>query len=314
MSTQKNTLGYGEEDMERNDYDGNSSGSDEEVLSKQPRKEKELDVDQLYFREIAKHPLLSAEDEVRLGRLVQKGDAAARNRMIEANLRLVVKICMRYLNNGLPLMDLVEEGNLGLIRAVEKFDPELGFRFSTYATWWIRQSVDRAIMNQNMTVRVPVHVTKKINRYRRTERELSQFYEDAVGPELVAEALGEPVEQVRELLSLNKKAVSIDDDVSNEGKAPLSLVCDEKEQPESKLLNDEEGNLVDELLGKLDSREREVLVRRYGMYGHDSATLEEVGASIGVTRERVRQIQNNAILHLQELINGQAVMSGAAVQ
>ena len=167
-------------------------------------------------------------------------------------------------------------------------------------------------MNQNMTVRVPVHVTKRINRYRRTERELSQFYEDSVGPELVAEALGEPVEQVRELLSLNKKAVSIDDDPSNEGKAQLSLVCDEKEQPESKLLNDEEEHLVNELLGQLDSREREVLVRRYGMYGYDSATLEEVGASIGVTRERVRQIQNNAIQHLQDLINGTTVLGMAA--
>lgn len=307
MNTQRNMLHYDDEELAQEECEEQSASAEEEVLAKAPRKEKDLDVDQLYFREIAKHPLLSAEDEVHLGRLVQKGDEKARNRMIEANLRLVVKICMRYLNNGLPLMDLVEEGNLGLIRAVEKFDPELGFRFSTYATWWIRQSVDRAIMNQNMTVRVPVHVTKRINRYRRTERELSQYYEDAVGPEMVAEALGEPVEQVRELLSLNKKAVSIDDDVSNEGKAPLNLICDEKEQPESKLLNDEEGLLVDELLGQLDSREREVLVRRYGMYGYDSATLEEVGASIGVTRERVRQIQNNAIQHLQELINGQVM-------
>lgn len=313
MSTQRNMTHYDDEELVRDDVDDDSETGGDEVLSSSPRKEKDLDVDQLYFREIAKHPLLSAEDEVRLGRLVQKGDEKARNRMIEANLRLVVKICMRYLNNGLPLMDLVEEGNLGLIRAVEKFDPELGFRFSTYATWWIRQSVDRAIMNQNMTVRVPVHVTKRINRYRRTERELSQFYEDSVGPELVAEALGEPVEQVRELLSLNKKAVSIDEDQSNEGKSQLSLVCDEKEQPESKLLNDEEGHLVNELLGQLDSREREVLVRRYGMYGYDSATLEEVGASIGVTRERVRQIQNNAIQHLQELINGESAL-GMAVQ
>jgi RNA polymerase nonessential primary-like sigma factor len=311
MATQRKMHRYGDEDTGREEYAEESASGDDEVIAKTPRKDKDLDVDQLYFREIAKHPLLSAEDEVRLGRLVQKGDENARNRMIEANLRLVVKICMRYLNNGLPLMDLVEEGNLGLIRAVEKFDPELGFRFSTYATWWIRQSVDRAIMNQNMTVRVPVHVTKRIIRYRRTERELSQFYEEAVGPEMVAEALGEPVEQVRELLSLNKKAVSIDEDVGNEGKAPLSLVCDEKEQPESKLLNDEEGLLVDELLGQLDSREREVLVRRYGMYGYDSATLEEVGASIGVTRERVRQIQNNAIQHLQELINGRTMLSSA---
>lgn len=301
-----------QDEMERNEMVSESKDSDEEALNDSGKKDKELDVDQLYFREIAKHPLLSAEDELRLGRLVQKGDEGARNRMIEANLRLVVKICMRYLNNGLPLMDLVEEGNLGLIRAVEKFDPELGFRFSTYATWWIRQSVDRAIMNQNMTVRVPVHVTKRINRYRRTERELSQFYEDAVGPEMVAEALGEPVTLVRELLSLNKKAVSIDDDTSNEGKAPLSLICDEKDQPENQLLNDEEGSLVNELLGRLEDREREVLVRRYGMYGYESSTLEEVGASIGVTRERVRQIQNNAIQHLQDLIHGETGMGAVS--
>ncbi len=301
-----------QDELERNEMVSESKDSDEEALNDSGKKDKELDVDQLYFREIAKHPLLSAEDELRLGRLVQKGDEGARNRMIEANLRLVVKICMRYLNNGLPLMDLVEEGNLGLIRAVEKFDPELGFRFSTYATWWIRQSVDRAIMNQNMTVRVPVHVTKRINRYRRTERELSQFYEDAVGPEMVAEALGEPVTLVRELLSLNKKAVSIDDDTSNEGKAPLSLICDEKDQPENQLLNDEEGSLVNELLGRLEDREREVLVRRYGMYGYESSTLEEVGASIGVTRERVRQIQNNAIQHLQDLIHGETGMGAVS--
>lgn len=307
MKADKGLVHEHDEELEHEDQESGGAG-DDEVLSASGKKEKELDVDQLYFREIAKHPLLSAEDELRLGRLVQKGDESARNRMIEANLRLVVKICMRYLNNGLPLMDLVEEGNLGLIRAVEKFDPELGFRFSTYATWWIRQSVDRAIMNQNMTVRVPVHVTKRINRYRRTERELSQFYEDAVGPEMVAEVLGEPVELVRELLSLNKKAVSIDDDTSNEGKAPLSLICDEKDQPENQLLNDEEGSLVNELLGRLETREREVLVRRYGMYGYESATLEEVGASIGVTRERVRQIQNNAIQHLQELIHGETGM------
>lgn len=310
MNSNKGLVHDNEDELDH-DLESEDKGGDDEVLSAGGKKEKELDVDQLYFREIAKHPLLSAEDELRLGRLVQKGDEGARNRMIEANLRLVVKICMRYLNNGLPLMDLVEEGNLGLIRAVEKFDPELGFRFSTYATWWIRQSVDRAIMNQNMTVRVPVHVTKRINRYRRTERELSQFYEDAVGPEMVAEVLGEPVGLVRELLSLNKKAVSIDDDTSNEGKAPLSLICDEKDQPENQLLNDEEGFLVNELLGRLEAREREVLVRRYGMYGHESSTLEQVGASIGVTRERVRQIQNNAIQHLQELIHTETGMGAA---
>lgn len=311
MSTQTNILRHEGNDLLRDDFDGDCAVTDEEMTGRASRKENMLDIDQLYFREIAKHPLLSADDEVRLGRLVQQGDEKARNRMIEGNLRLVVKICMRYLNNGLPLMDLVEEGNLGLIRAVEKFDPELGFRFSTYATWWIRQSVDRAIMNQNMTVRIPVHVTKRINRYRRTEHELSQFYEDNVGPELVAEALGESVEQVRELLSFNKKAVSIDEELGNEGKSQLSLVCDEKEQPENKLLIDEEGHLINELLGQLDPREREVLARRYGIYGYDSATLEQVGASIGVTRERVRQIQNSAIRRMHELIDSRTVPSVA---
>lgn len=164
-----------------------------------------LDVTQLYLSEIGFSPLLSAEEEVHFSRLSLKGDEKARNRMIESNLRLVVKISRRYLNRGLSLLDLIEEGNLGLIRAVEKFDPERGFRFSTYATWWIRQTIERAIMNQTRTIRLPIHIVKELNVYLRAARELTQKLDHEPSAEEIAEMLDRPVEDVKKMLSLNEK-------------------------------------------------------------------------------------------------------------
>lgn len=167
-----------------------------------------MDATQIYLGEIGFSPLLTAEEEVYFSRLALKGDQAARKRMIESNLRLVVKIARRYINRGLALLDLIEEGNLGLIRAVEKFDPERGFRFSTYATWWIRQTIERAIMNQTRTIRLPIHVVKELNIYLRAARELSQRLDHEPTPEEIAAALDRPVEEVRRMLKLNENHLS----------------------------------------------------------------------------------------------------------
>jgi len=169
-----------------------------------------MDATQLYLNEIGIAPLLSKEEEVKLARRVQKGEEKARKCMIESNLRLVVKIARRYVNRGLSLLDLIEEGNLGLIRAVEKFDPERGFRFSTYATWWIRQSIERGVMNQTRTIRLPIHVVKELNTYLRAARELTQKLDHEPSPEEIAELMEKPVKEVKRMLTLNERVSSID--------------------------------------------------------------------------------------------------------
>ena len=186
--------------------------------------QKTLDATQIYLGEIGFSPLLTAEEEVYFARLALKGDQAARKRMIESNLRLVVKIARRYINRGLALLDLIEEGNLGLIRAVEKFDPERGFRFSTYATWWIRQTIERAIMNQTRTIRLPIHVVKELNIYLRAARELSQKLDHEPTPDEIAAALDKPVEEVRKMLKLNEKITSVDTPVA--GASEKQLLAD----------------------------------------------------------------------------------------
>ena len=263
----------------------------------------DLNADKLYLREIGKHPLLSAEEEVHFGRLVQKGDEKARKHMIECNLRLVVKLSRRYLNRGLPLLDLIEEGNLGLIRAVEKFDPERGFRFSTYATWWIRQAIERAIMNQSRTIRVPVHIAKTIYKYQRTARHLSQIQDRDVLPEDIAHMLDESPEEVNYLLGLDGKVASLDLPLSSENAQSLGdTIPDDSGDPLSFLEENSDHMNISYWLSRLNTREREVVVRRFGLEGNERATLEEVGLAIGVTRERVRQVQNAALRHLREFI------------
>ncbi len=265
----------------------------------------EKDATRLYLNEIGFSPLLSAEEEVFYARLAQKGDESARKRMIESNLRLVVKIARRYMNRGLALLDLIEEGNLGLIRAVEKFDPERGFRFSTYATWWIRQTIERALMNQTRTIRLPIHVVKEINVYLRAARKLAQSMDREPSPEDVAEVLDKPIYEVKRMLGLNERVTSVDvPRTPDTEKSLLDSIPDEHNTDPSVLLQDRDVQAhIEQWLLKLNEKQRAVVERRFGLYGREIATLEEVGDELGVTRERVRQIQIEALRRLREILD-----------
>ena len=272
--------------------------------------QKTIDATHLYLSEIGFSPLLTAEQEVYYSRRALAGDEKSRKRMIESNLRLVVKIARRYINRGLALLDLIEEGNLGLIRAVEKFDPERGFRFSTYATWWIRQTIERAIMNQTRTIRLPIHVVKELNVYLRAARELAQTLDHEPSPEEIAELLDRPIEDVKRMLGLNDCVVtSVEDPLgSDSDKTILDTLADEDVVDPAELLQDE--NLkenIDLWLSELSEKQREVVVRRFGLRGHEMSTLEEVGNEIGLTRERVRQIQVEALKRLREVLEQQGL-------
>jgi RNA polymerase nonessential primary-like sigma factor len=266
--------------------------------------ERDLDATRIYLSEIGFSPLLSAKEEVHYARLIAKGDSEARKRMIESNLRLVVKIARRYLNRGLALLDLIEEGNLGLIRAVEKFDPERGFRFSTYATWWIRQTIERAIMNQTRTIRLPIHVVKEINIYLRAARHLSQSLDHEPSPEEIAQMLDKPITDVKRMLGLNERVTSVDVPMGRDSdKSILDAIPDEQNVDPSVLLQNEDIQSCLELwLGQLNEKQREVVEYRFGLHGREVATLEEVGNELGVTRERVRQIQLEALKRLREIM------------
>lgn len=266
--------------------------------------EGELDATRLYLSEIGFSPLLTAEEEVYYGRLARKGDQAARRRMIESNLRLVVKIARRYMNRGLALLDLIEEGNLGLIRAVEKFDPEKGFRFSTYATWWIRQTIERALMNQTRTVRLPIHIVKEINIYLRAARKLAQQLDREPSPEDVAEMLDRPINEVKRMLGLNERVTSVDTPAGPDSdKSLLDTIPDEHNLDPSLLLqNSDIQRHIDTWLSQLTEKQCAVVEHRFGLHGCEVATLEEIGNELGVTRERVRQIQIEAIKRLRHIL------------
>lgn len=263
----------------------------------------EMDATQLYLSEIGFSPLLTPEEEVYFSRLSLKGDEAARKRMIESNLRLVVKIARRYTNRGLALLDLIEEGNLGLMRAVEKFDPERGFRFSTYATWWIRQTVERAIMNQTRTIRLPIHVVKELNTYLRAARELTQDLDHEPTAEEIAEKVHVPIEEVKRFLNFNERVTSVDTPIGGDADKPLidTLPDTNNIDPVDLLVDDNLRQSIDEWLDELSENQREVLARRFGLRGFERATLEEVGKEIGLTRERVRQIQVEALKALRKI-------------
>ena len=268
------------------------------------RRASDADPTRLYLKEIEVSPLLTAEEEVYYSRLALKGDTAARDKMIECNLRLVVKIARRYMNRGLALLDLIEEGNLGLIRAVEKFDPERGFRFSTYATWWIRQTIERGLMNQTRTIRLPIHVIKDLNTYLRAARKLTQELNREATAEDVAKTLKKPVKDVEKMFKLADRVSSFDIPMGGDGERPLlDVIPDETNADPSSILQDETViKHLDSWLDELDEKQRDVVVRRFGLRNHPRGTLEEVGLELGVTRERVRQIQMDALRKLRRIL------------
>ena len=269
-----------------------------------------IDATSLYLKEIGYAPLLTAEEEVFYARKLQRGSESARHRMIESNLRLVVKISRRYVNRGLELLDLIEEGNLGLMRAVEKFDPELGYRFLTYATWWIRQTIERALMNQTRTIRLPVHVVKELNVYLRASRKLAQRLDHAPTPEEIAEEVGKPVADVLKILSLSERISSIDVPVADKEKTLVETIADDNVfSPEYQLEDENLMSVLNEWLEQLPEKQREVLVRRFGLLNHQEETLEQVGREIGLTRERVRQIQVDALRRLGDVLRKHGLSS-----
>lgn len=276
--------------------------------------QKALDATQLYLNEIGFSPLLSAKEEVYFSRLALKGDEEARCRMIESNLRLVVKISRRYVNRGLSLLDLIEEGNLGLIRAVEKFDPERGFRFSTYATWWIRQTIERAIMNQTRTIRLPIHVVKELNIYLRASRELAQKLDHEPSAQEIADLVDKPVGCVKKMLGLNEGVSSIDSPLAQDSeKSLVETIADSHASDPSELLQDSDlKEHIDTWLTDLPSKQREIVVRRFGLWGYETSTLENVGKEVGLTRERVRQIQVEALRRLRDVLE-QNGLSGESI-
>ena len=270
----------------------------------EPETEFISDATQIYLHEIGLNPLLSAEEELGYARRAAQGDFAARQKMIERNLRLVVNIAKHYLNRGVPLLDLVEEGNLGLMHALDKFDPERGFRFSTYATWWIRQNIERAIMNQSRTIRLPVHVIKELNLVLRAKRHLETHGEREAGIDDIAHLLGKPAEEVRGVLAHNEHMASLD--------APLDIdpmlsigesISDEHSvNPEAGLQTQEVESLVQQWLEQLNDKQRIVIERRFGLNSQEVCTLEELAGHLRLTRERVRQIQLEALGQLRRIL------------
>ena len=264
------------------------------------------DVTRLYLNEIGASPLLTAAEEVSFARRIRKGDEAARQRMIESNLRLVVKIARRYLDRGLPLLDLIEEGNLGLIHAVKKYDPERGFRFSTYATWWIRQTIERAIMNQSRTVRLPIHVIKDINACLRAARALRQ--ENGTSPSVadIADYMNRDPLEIERLISLHER-VTIGSGGDDE-RGPLETLAGQREAEPAECAQQERVNaILESWITKLTEKQRAVVERRFGLHGCRRLTLEEIGCEIGVTRERVRQIQLDALRNLKDMMESHGI-------
>lgn len=269
-----------------------------------------VDATSLYLKEIGRSPLLSADEEVSFSIKLQQGDETARHRMIESNLRLVVKIARCYLNRGLDFLDLIEEGNFGLMRAVEKFDPHRGFRFSTYATWWIRQTIERALMNQTRTIRLPVYVVKELNIYRRISRKLAQKLDHAPTFQEIAFEVNKPADTVNRILELNDSVCSLDISIGDNEKSFVDTIPDLKSNSPERVTGD--NNMMDKLkdfLEDLPEKQREVVVRRFGLLNHQQETLDQVGREVGLTRERVRQIQIDALRRLNDMFKKNGLSS-----
>jgi len=271
--------------------------------------EPSLDSLRLYLREIGKVPLLTADQEVALAKRIERGDMGAKKHMIEANLRLVVSIAKGYLGRGLSFLDLIQEGSLGLIRAVEKFDYRKGYKFSTYATWWIRQAVTRAIADKARTIRIPVHMVEKLNKVVHIERQLVQRLGREPRPEEIADELEMTTDEVREILRMAQLPVSLEKPIGEEEESSLGdFVPDEQaESPFDTASTSLRREDIELALSSLPERERKVIELRFGLSGEQPATLEEVGRAFGVTRERIRQIENNTLKKLEGLPEAQAL-------
>ena len=270
------------------------------------------DTTQHYLNQIGTRPLLTAPQEVHYATLAKQGDFKARQTMIEHNLRLVVSIAKHYINRGVVLLDMIEEGNIGLMRAIDKFEPERGFRFSTYATWWIRQSIERAIMNQARTVRLPVHMVRELNQILRGKYHLEALHhngKDATAED-IAELVGRPVEEVQDILALSEHATSLDAPLDNDPQSSLMdmLPGDAEDSPDARAEHREMTVLVRDWLTKLPDKQRIVIMRRFGLDNDDPATLETLAEEMGVTRERVRQIQQEALVKLKRAMAARGVV------
>ena len=276
----------------------------EQVLAEVFIDDLQLDVTRLYLREIGATALLSAADERQLADQVTQGDFSARQKMISSNLRLVVNIAKHYCYRGLPLLDLIEEGNLGLMHALDKFEPERGFRFSTYATWWIRQYIERALMEQSRTVRLPVHIVKTINVILRARKHLMLEGESESGEVQIAALVGMTVEDVRQMLRLNDRALSLDAPLDSDADLTLADMLEDEHgsQPHDDLEQQERKRVVHGWLLALNERQRWVIERRFGFNEHEIETLEVLAAELGISRERVRQIQTEALQTLRKLL------------
>ena len=280
-------------------------------LKKVLQAELSTDTTQHYLNQIGARPLLTVPEEVHFSTLAKQGDFTARQKMIEHNLRLVVSIAKHYINRGVALLDLIEEGNLGLMRAIDKFEPERGFRFSTYATWWIRQSIERAIMNQARTVRLPVHVVRELNQILRAKYHLEAQHRDGkdATAEDIAHLTDRPIEDVQDILALSEHATSLDAPLDNDPQASLMdlLPGNVTDGPDARAESHETTVLVRDWLKKLPDKQRIVILRRFGLDNDDPATLEQLAAEMGVTRERVRQIQQEALVKLKRALTSHGV-------